>query len=258
MNILYATDLDNTLIYSHRYIENHVSSLAEVLCIEQLNGRNISYISLEVLDALNKLAANKECTFVPITTRRLEQYNRINLGIIPEYAVVANGGIILHKGVPLQEWSEHIADSIDAYQFSRLIAEFKKLKGLTSQVNVCDNCFIFFKIVDPVEFDAVCSRLSPEYENWILARYDLKCYAFPKCCSKGRALQYLRDKLKVDLVVASGDSMLDESMLSIADLAVVPQHSCLRSLSYTYVSGDIQSPLDTMNLILSIIDKKNT
>ena len=42
--------------------------------------------------------------FIPTTTRTIEQYQRINLGFVPLYALVCNGGILLENGQENMRW----------------------------------------------------------------------------------------------------------------------------------------------------------
>ena len=64
------SDLDNTLIYSHR-----TTFTSEKIIAEWLNGKEQSYITKETYSFMK----NMECNFVPVTTRSIEQYKRIYL-----------------------------------------------------------------------------------------------------------------------------------------------------------------------------------
>ena len=90
MDILF-TDLDNTLIYSRKtFIEDKIN-------VEIYNGEEISFMSKYSNELLCKLSAH--LLIVPITTRTYPQYKRINFGILPEYVLCANGGILLKNGI---------------------------------------------------------------------------------------------------------------------------------------------------------------
>jgi hydroxymethylpyrimidine pyrophosphatase-like HAD family hydrolase len=67
--VLFASDLDNTLIHSYRVAEGRD------ICVETRDGKKLSFMSPEAHGILKDIAA--KCTFVPVTTRSLEQYRRL-------------------------------------------------------------------------------------------------------------------------------------------------------------------------------------
>lgn len=250
MRVVYATDLDNTLIYSHKFIAANNIPLADMSCIEQYSGKDINYLSNKVNARLQRLLQEPNCLFLPVTTRRTEQFLRLHIAHLAEYAIVANGGVILHKGVPMQEWADIMHKKINYRTLNNLVKLFdSSFNSLATDVTICDSCFIFFKLENPEEFSAIIPDLEQQYPDWVFVQYGKKCYAFPNCCSKGNALQWLNERLGYDYVVSTGDSILDETMLNTADLAVVPSHSSLCSSRYTYVTGGVDSPLYTMDMI---------
>ena len=96
--IVFNSDLDNTLIYSYK---KDIGK--NIRCVEVYQGREISFMTETSALLLEKI--NPKLIFVPTTTRTLEQYNRINLGIgVPAFALVCNGGVLLESGVSSEEW----------------------------------------------------------------------------------------------------------------------------------------------------------
>ena len=89
MKILFACDLDNTLIHSHKHRR------ADDICIEIYEGREQSFISPRALDLLKKIS--EKILFIPVTTRSITQYRRIfwTEDFKPRFAVVANGAYLL-------------------------------------------------------------------------------------------------------------------------------------------------------------------
>ena len=88
------TDLDNTLIYSYKHEIGGPKT-----CVEIYQGREISFMTETSHRLLGQLCSKPGVLVVPTTTRTLEQYQRIDLGIgVPEYALVCNGGVLLHQG----------------------------------------------------------------------------------------------------------------------------------------------------------------
>ncbi|MDR1579784.1 MAG: hypothetical protein LBS35_05460, partial [Synergistaceae bacterium] len=95
--VLFASDLDNTLIHSYRVAE------AGDICVETRDGKKLSFMSPKAHGILKDIAA--KCAFVPVTTRSLEQYRRLDLGVKPKYALVANGALLLIDGEVDELWA---------------------------------------------------------------------------------------------------------------------------------------------------------
>ena len=61
--------------------------------VEVYNGKEISFMTEKAIALLRELS--EEMMFVPVTTRTVEQYNRVSLfreEIRPTYAITSNGG----------------------------------------------------------------------------------------------------------------------------------------------------------------------
>lgn len=99
--IVFHTDLDNTLIYSYRHDIGQ-----DRICAEVYQGREISFITRETLRLLQQIMTRKEQVLVvPTTTRTIEQYQRIDLGVGKlRYALVCNGGVLLVDGKEDENW----------------------------------------------------------------------------------------------------------------------------------------------------------
>ena len=109
------TDLDNTLIYSYKHEIGGPKT-----CVEIYQGREISFMTETSHRLLGQLCSKPGVLVVPTTTRTLEQYQRIDLGIgVPEYALVCNGGVLLHQGKEDPVWyQESLALIADAQSLS--------------------------------------------------------------------------------------------------------------------------------------------
>ena len=91
-----TTDLDRTFIFSKQTAS---CSDSELVCIEKLDGQNLSYISKNVQMLMNRLDATQ--LIIPVTTRSLKQYERIEVfqkAYIPKFTIAANGGVVLKDG----------------------------------------------------------------------------------------------------------------------------------------------------------------
>lgn len=96
--IIFFSDLDNTMIFSYRHEIGK-----DKRCVEIYQGREISFVTEKTYGLLKKL--KEKALFVPVTTRTVEQYRRIDLGVgtLP-YALVCNGGVLLANGQEDESW----------------------------------------------------------------------------------------------------------------------------------------------------------
>ncbi|MGL5437990.1 MAG: HAD hydrolase family protein [Lachnospiraceae bacterium] len=174
------------------------------------------------LDLLERLT--KQLLLIPATTRSIEQYNRIQLGtIIPEYALVCNGGILLHNGISDDQWYRK---SLELVQPAESVME-KAMEVLTSdpdrtfEIRYIEKLFIFTKSRQP---EKTVNLLKQELD---ISRADVffngtKVYVLPKALTKGNAVLRLKNQLSADKIIAAGDSELDISMLLAADYGFCP------------------------------------
>lgn len=257
--VLYASDMDRTLIFSDNFIREYPSEKSYTP-VEYKDGRVISNMCDEVKDRLHKLKDNKQVTFVPVTTRSIAEYNRVDIGFIPEYAIMANGGKILHNGVEMEEWNDYIKSGFKAEEAMNIIVDIEdELTSVDYKVKVIDGCYLFFKTEHPELFDIEVMYLMNKYPDWEFTRQVKKCYAIPKHFSKQIALRWLWHKLDKPFIVASGDSELDLPMLTLANKAIIPSHGSLVKEKFvedgTFADGGIASSLATMNIVEEYANK---
>ena len=102
--ILFASDLDNTLLFSHRHRQ------PEDRCVERLNGAEQGFFTRETPDLLPQVV--QRVHLLPITTRSIEQYQRIQWpdGTAPRIALTANGAVLLRDGQMDRAWGYVTAD----------------------------------------------------------------------------------------------------------------------------------------------------
>lgn len=211
------TDLDNTLIYSYKHDIGN-----DKINVEIYQGREISFITGKTSEYLEKLMQN--ITIIPITTRTLEQYNRINLGIGDiEYALVCNGGILLEKGCSNTNWYNESLKMISDSRRDLLKAiEFlEKEEQRYFEIRFIDDLFVFTKCHFP---EIVVEKIKKQLDCNLVDVFNNgdKVYVVPKELNKGRALKRLKDYLKIDFAIAAGDSEFDIPMLKEADFAYAP------------------------------------
>lgn len=216
--VVFHSDLDNTLIYSYK---RDIGDRKK--CVEIYEGREISFMT-DISYALLK-EIYKNVIFVPTTTRTIEQYNRIDLGIgVPEYALACNGGVLLVNGVEDEKWYQEslelVSDCQKEMQHAQALLEQDTYR--TMEVRNIKNLFLFTKSKEPVQS---VEKLSAALN---LSLVDVfyngeKVYVVPKNLNKGMAVKRFRQRKQADKIIAAGDSEFDISMLKEADIAFAPK-----------------------------------
>lgn len=230
-NVILFSDLDRTIIHSSKFLKE---SLNPEIVEFNKDKKPISYMEKEALLLLNELSNN--LLFIPVTTRSLEQYKRIDLKIKPLYSITSNGGIILKNNEPLKSWDDFIKNNISNKNYIEIKNKLKSInKYLTRELTFIDNVFFFSKINDNNLFE-----LNYELDN-ILKCYDWtytiqgnKIYIMPKFISKENAINYiLQNELSRDnFIITAGDGKLDYNFVFLPDsnLSIVPLNSELYNL----------------------------
>lgn len=248
-HVIYATDLDRTLIFSYRFL-NEIPYNKEKVLVETKEGKELSYMSKLAYDKLQDISVNNDIIIVPVTTRSIDEYKRVNLGFIPKYAIVANGGVILENGEPCIKYSKYIKSYLDPLELATLSIDLMELTSLSKEPKLIDSCYWFMKTNNEDLFDVEIHDLIEKYPKWQFIRQKNKCYIIPIHISKQIALRWLYNELSKPYIIASGDSLLDIPMLSLANEAIVPYHSDLLKdkvvQNCRVVHGGIESPYKTM------------
>ena len=248
---LFCSDMDNTLIYSYKRPMG-----TDRICVEIYQGREVSFMSRYSFDSLKEIC--KRYLFVPTTTRSLEQYERIDLGIgCPEYALVCNGGVLLKNGRRDRKWYEGSLEET-ARARAGFPAAWKLLESDPDrcfEVRNVENLFLFTKSSRPEKtMEHLEQVLDPE-ENDILSN-GIKVYVVPAKLNKGRALIRLKEHLHIHEAIAAGDSRFDLSMLKAADRAFAPESLSVEpgmDGNTTYFGGDL---LFSDQLIRKLLENK--
>lgn len=240
--LLFASDLDNTLIYSHRHDIGADKVLAELY-----EGREVSFMtrhSRELLDMVNRRAR-----FVPVSTRSIAQYRRIRFHDCwsPALALVSNGGTLLVDGEPDAEWyAASLALTARAEPVLREAEHMLEVDpARTLDVRRVDGLFVFTKSADmPATIARLRRALDPDtvdvFEN------GSKVYVLPRALDKGTALERLHARFPQALTVAAGDSLFDLPLLAAADVACYPD-----TLPYTARPGQRAIRFRTRNGVFS-------
>jgi len=248
--MIFASDLDQTLIYSpksFRLLPGEAKP--SVRSIELYEGREISFMADSAIAKLQSIAA--QSTFVPVTTRTIDQYRRISLfreKMLPTYGVVSNGGNIIVDGVVDPIWREQVAMNMAQMCLcpEDMLASFNEIchESWAGPTRMADGLFYYCVVKrDNVPLAAIESfALWAEQQQWNVSLQGRKLYIVPKVINKWTAVAYIKEILQEKLVVAAGDSLLDLCMIEQADFAIAPCHG---ELWDCYCRGEL--PVQAIN-----------
>lgn len=225
--MLFASDLDRTLIYSQKFLSGNPE---EYLLADRHKGRDISFMTHTSAKLLQEIA--EAVTFVPVTTRTEEEYKRILpiTAIQPKYAIVANGGKVLIDGKEDPVWRNYVADVLHNMPYSLEEAHAIFFEGvphnLFDREKLSDNLFWMLRLVSEESGAVIVSQRKEileamGYKVLITGR---KIYLVPELLTKWKALSYVKDKSKSTFVVSAGDSLMDLEMLANSDVGITPRH----------------------------------
>lgn len=239
MTALVACDLDRTLIYSANSmaLEGPDHLAPAMVVAEVYQGAPLSFMTRESERLLERIKAAAH--FVPATTRTMAQYARIQLPCpVPEYAITTNGGVLLRRGVPDEDWQRGLGERIDAG--SAPLRELEEHLGRPEfapwilRVRRAEDLFVY-AIVDreamPAGFAAELGAFAAA-AGWTVSVQGRKLYCIPSSVSKAGALAEIRDRTASSQVIAAGDSLLDAGMLQSATAAFRPGHGELHATGY--------------------------
>jgi hypothetical protein len=227
MTVLVACDLDRTLIYSRKAAQLGEGSV-DLVCAEVHNGEQASFMTAAAAKQLGHVV--EASTFVPVTTRVLEQYRRVVLpGAPPQYAIAANGGVLLIDGVEDRSWTDQVAATLadgvplaEVWQHVALVC----YPEFTIKVRNAADLFCY-AVVHPHKLpsgflDHVGGWAAER--GWRVSMQGRKLYWMPASLTKSAAVAEVARRIAATRVLAAGDSLLDVDMLLAADLGIHPRH----------------------------------
>jgi hydroxymethylpyrimidine pyrophosphatase-like HAD family hydrolase len=227
--MMFASDLDGTLIYSNRRFGKESLNVS-VRNIEVYNGREISFMTEKAISLLRELS--DKMMFVPVTTRNVEQYNRITLFrdvIRPTYAITCNGGVVLKDGNVDMYWQDYVRAKIDGSTTSvedvkRKIEKTADASWLES-IRTVDQFFVCLIIKSPLSPERIkdYSEWAAEY-GWVFSIQGRKVYFVPSFINKWDAVNYVAKTEGKKTVYTAGDSNLDVCLIEQAKFGLIPRH----------------------------------
>jgi hydroxymethylpyrimidine pyrophosphatase-like HAD family hydrolase len=238
-SVMVACDLDRTLIYSANAMDLQCadSSAPSLMVAEVYEGAPLSFMTRTAWNVLERLV--NDAVFVPVTTRTMQQFRRVNIpGRDKGYAVTTNGAVLLHDGVPDPAWTKIIQDSVKANcaplqeVHNHLLGPAKPPAILRSRV--AEDTFVY-SIVNRDELSADYLEDLSEWcqeRGWTTSLQGRKLYCVPSPVTKEAAVAEIRRRQPVDMLVVAGDSKLDAGILQLADCAIRPAHGELATAAY--------------------------
>lgn len=234
---IFFSDLDHTLIYSNKHIQEHHLSVAGMLTTEQYEHKPLSFIHLDAWKSLVNHAGT-DYLFVPTTTRTLRQYRRV---LLPDVevgaAIVLNGAKILINGVEDYDWTKHVAQSVKQLNIHPVRLWEQVTKGLKNDPEVtkivsADDYFIYVvtKTDHSPHVDAYTAEIALE-TGYKRSKQGRKTYLIPPTITKGNAVAEIKQRFNASTTFAAGDSVLDFSMISEVNHFIFPKHGDLTSKS---------------------------
>ena len=208
---LFATDLDNTLIFSKGFVKNE-----DVIAVEYKDNQELSYITKQAFDILEKLS--KEITVVPITSRSLEEFKQITFYNLFEHAILSNGLVILYKGlVEDGNWQSIIQKEFDKMDLADVESLLYNCSSLFKSDFELKGYYYYAEVKEHQEI-MVLKLLKPFlHKDWNCFVQDNKLYVTPKIVTKENALKFLSKKYDLDLLHSwgVGDSKIDKGFIDL-------------------------------------------
>jgi hydroxymethylpyrimidine pyrophosphatase-like HAD family hydrolase len=237
--MIFASDLDRTLVYSKRAIEELGEFDRTALKpIEKKDNDWVAFMTEQSFLALKELSLTS--LFVPVTTRTTEQFNRFLIfkkDIPLKYAITSNGANIIYKGEIMKDWSEHIFNRMneESVPQKELLAKLKR-EGfqIDGQIKQAENLFFYYILnsLPPALDRKAINDLAVSY-GWRISVQGRKLYFIPRAISKGDALEYISKLEGKEVIAGAGDSVLDWDFLKNCKYRYVPAHGELARVSGT-------------------------
>ncbi len=266
IKMMFASDLDRTIIYSHRAIEEYSKhEKLELIAVEKREKKEVSFMSKMALAYLRQLSSM--LLFVPVTTRSLSQYQRVFFqNIAHQYAVTTNGAIILYKGEKLVEWEEKISkeirsSSVSMQELKQLLINYFKIEG---ELRLVEELFIYYYLEKGIAPELLLEVTeSARKKGWRVSLQGRKLYFVPKSLSKGSAIKFIQEREEISTLIGAGDSLLDDDFLKLCHHPFVLSHGELNNYPlkehyYVIEQAGVKGGEVLLKSILSIANKANS
>jgi hypothetical protein len=233
-----CTDLDRTLIYSASALalSGPDAELPRLLCVELYDSRPLSFITESAAASLDLLSTT--ATLVPTTTRTPEQYLRVQLpGKPPAFAICANGGHLLVDGEDDRAWNDLVRKRIaEGASVEEVHAHLEAISGdFVVGLRVAAGLFAYAVVDRATVPDAWIAELTAwcQERGWEVSLQGRKIYCIPASLTKSAAAAEVADRAGAEILLATGDSLLDQELMECADAAIRPAHGELEERGRT-------------------------
>ncbi len=216
--MLFFTDLDNTVIYSHRH-----KVPGKMIWVESLKDRPQSFVSERVYDFYT---SQDFLDVVPLTSRTCPQYERLTdmAGLFRwRHALICNGALLLRDGREDEAWTEEsfFISREDRPAYLKLYDLARAMLG--EEAIVSSGSFQFYMKTDRAEELYGQIRSSADLSHLSIYRDARKVYCIPKSLDKGTAAERYRARFGHESYIAAGDSEFDIPLLRRADICLCPE-----------------------------------
>ena len=214
------SDLDHTLIYSHR-----VKPGGTCIQVETLNDRPQSFMTEKAWNTLSDMVGSDQLHIVPVTTRtplQVERLAALTDRLRIRYALTCNGAVLLDHGLVDPAWleeSRHLAGG-ELDELTKVQEELQKLCG--PEKTHFPHGIMAYGVPGDVQKCLASLREKADPEKCFLGHDSRKVYCCPRSLNKGAAVRRFREKHNTGRCVAAGDSEFDLPMFYEADYAVFP------------------------------------
>lgn len=215
--IIFACDIDNTLIFSKKHPHEGWP------CVEWIHEKEQAYMSPRTIELLNALPDH--VLLMPVTSRSLEQFTRIQWPMrdAPRFSITTHGARLFIDHVEDEQWRLETKAIIDPW-----VCELQRMEAILApdpsfiRCRMVDDSYLFVYCsanVDPIEI----GRRLHEMTSLTICIGGKKLYLLPPNLNKGTAMDRLRLRFPQHRIIAAGDSEMDLDMLNRADLAIYPE-----------------------------------
>lgn len=221
-----VVDLDRTVIFSERVLAEYPTlSGDELVGIEYKDGELISSTSREFFNWIKGHDKSKDnVLLIANTARSLAEFKRVEISQCFDYSIVSNGGWVLDHDDVAQGWKEY-RDSIHYNVYEELLPKVQRLSGLQqNKTRVVDDSYVYSRVENLELCELELKHLKEVNNNieFLVARD--KVYVCTDDYSKAHAINWLMDKLGVEVDIVCGDAPVDIPMLKLGRKSVVPFH----------------------------------
>lgn len=234
--MIFASDLDRTLIYSVRFLEEYPYS-GPLIKVDDY--KISSYMSGYAVELFKVALSYHKFQFVPVTSRSEAQYKRIRFPFEePNLAITSCGSKVLYQGNEMPEWTYYVQKHFDPKELNVVLKKVKELPGLCREPTLVDGRVIFAKIdmKDRLAVHAV-NGFEQNLSGYRVHLEKDKLYVIPSCFGKDAALFWLSDKLNENNIFTAGDSIQDLCMASISSKFAMAGHHSIPNLQFNPHKG---------------------